>query len=163
MGGRRCTVCGHDQVAAIDRALIGGRPIRGIARTFGVSEDAVGRHRTHLPKTLVKAHDVAEALRADELLAEATALQTNAWQLLLAAEGQADTRTALMAVREIRGCLELLARLLGELREQPVVTLVTAPEWFAVRGTMLTALAPYPEARTAVAGRLLALEAGDGG
>src|SRR5690349_20704181 len=131
MGGRRCTVCGHDHVAAIDRALIAGRPIRGIARTFGVSEDALGRHRTHLPKALVKAHDVAETLRADELLAEATALQTKAWQLLHVAEAHGDTRTALMAVREIRGCLELLARLLGELRDQPVVTLVTAPEWVA--------------------------------
>jgi hypothetical protein len=161
MGGRRCTVCGHDYIAAIDRALILGRPIRGIARTFGVSEDALGRHRTHLPRILVKAHDVAETVRADELLAEATALQIKAWDLLETAEAQDDQRTALMAVREIRGCLELLARLLGEFRDQPLVTLIAAPEWLAIRGTLLDALAPYPEARTAVAGRLLALEAGE--
>jgi hypothetical protein len=162
MGGRRCTICGHQAIAAIDRALIAGRPIRGIARTFGVSEDALGRHCTHLPKALIKAHDVAETIRADELLAEATALQTIAWQLLLAAEAQEDPRTALMAAREIRGCLDLLARLLGALRDQPTVTLIAAPEWLAVRGAILQALGPYPEARTAVAGQLLALEAGDG-
>src|SRR5215204_4079062 len=159
MGGRRCTVCTHEQVGAIDRALIAGRPIRGIAKTFGVSEDAVGRHRAHLPKTLLNAHDVAETIRADELLAEATALQTKAWELLLAAEANDDQRTALLAVREIRGCLELLARLL-EIQDRPMLTLVTAPEWLAVQGRLLTALAPYPEARTAVAGQLLALEAG---
>jgi hypothetical protein len=163
VGGRRCTVCSHAQVAAVDRALIAGRPIRGIARTFGLGEDAVARHRAHLPRTLVKAHGVAEALRADELLAEATALQAKAWQLLHAAEAQDDARTALAAVREIRGCLELLARLLGELRDQPLVTLVANPEWLAVRGTVLDALTPYPEARTAVAGRLLALGDGGGG
>src|SRR3954454_1760829 len=129
MAGRRCTVCTHEQVAAIDRAVIAGRPMRGIARTFGVSDDALGRHRDHLSRTLVKAHDLSETLRADELLAEATALQTKAWQLLQMAETQGDTRTALAAVREIRGCLELLARLLGEIRDQPVVTLVSAPEW----------------------------------
>jgi hypothetical protein len=160
MGGRRCSICCHDHVGAIDRALIAGRPIRGIAKTFGVSEDAVGRHRAHLPKALLKAQDVAETIRADDLLAEATALQTKAWQLLHAAEAQDDPRTALAAVREVRGCLELLARLLGELRDQPLVTLVAAPEWVAVRGTVLDALAPYPEARATVAGRLLALEAG---
>ncbi len=104
---------------------------------------------------------MAETLRADELLAEATALQTKAWELLHDAEAQDDTRTALAAVREVRGCLELLARLLGELRDQPLVTLVAAPEWVAVRGVVLDALAPYPDVRTAVAGRLLALEAGD--
>ena len=54
MGGRRCTICSHEHVGAIDRALIAGRPIRGIAKTFGVSEDAVGRHRAHLPKTLAQ-------------------------------------------------------------------------------------------------------------
>ena len=161
MGGRRCTVCSHDRVAAIDRALVAGRPIRGIARTFGVGEDAVGRHRAHLPKTLVKARAVAETVRAEELLAEATALHAKAWELLHEAEAKDDQRTALTAVREIRGCLELLAKLLGELDDLPLVTLVTAPEWLAVRGTLLDALDPYPEARTAVAGQLLALEAGD--
>jgi hypothetical protein len=160
MGGRRCTICIHEHVGAIDRALIAGRPIRGIAKTFGASEDAVGRHRAHLPKTLRKAHDVAETIRADELLAEATALQSVAWELLHVAEANDDPRTALLAVREIRGCLELLARLLGEIQDRPMLTLVTAPEWQAVRRTLLAALAPFPEARTAVAGQLLALEAG---
>src|SRR5829696_6358846 len=160
MGGRRCTVCSYEHVGAIDRALIAARPIRGIAKTFGVSEDAVGRHRTHLPKTLLKAHDVAETIRADELFAEAAALQTKAWELLHAAEANDDQRTALLAVREIRGCLELLARLLGEIQDRPMLTLVTAPEWFVLRGALLTALAPFPEARSAVAGQLLALEAG---
>jgi hypothetical protein len=160
MGGRRCTICSHEHVGAIDHALIAGRPIRGIAKTFGVSEDAVGRHRAHLPKTLLNAHDVAESVRADELLAEASALQAKAWELLHAAEANDDQRTALMAVREIRGCLELLARLIGEIQDRPMLTLITAPEWHAVRGTLLAALAPFPEARTAVAGQLLALEAG---
>src|SRR5215216_4659242 len=162
MGGRRCTVCTHQQVGAIDRALVAGRPIRGIAKTFGASEDAVGRHRAHLPKTLLNAHDVAESIRADVLLAEATALQSKAWELLHAAEANDDPRTALLAVREIRGCLELLARLLGEIQDRPMLTLVTAPEWMVIRGTILAALAPFPEARTAVAGQLLALEAGHG-
>src|SRR3954453_21307670 len=66
-----------------------------------------------------------------------------------------------MGVRETRGCLELLAKLLGELDERPQVNLLLAPEWRTVRGALLAALAGFPEARAAVARQLLALEAGD--
>jgi hypothetical protein len=56
--------------------------------------------------------------------------------------------------------IELLARLIGELDEKPQVNILVSPEWIAVRAAVLEALAPHPEARAAVAGRLLQLEAG---
>lgn len=56
--------------------------------------------------------------------------------------------------------IELLAKLLGELDDRPQVNILVSPEWLAVRGAVLDALAPYPEARASVSGRLLAL--GDG-
>ena len=37
--------------------------------------------------------------------------------------------------------------------------MLVAPEWLAVRATLLTALTPYPAARVAVAGELARLEA----
>lgn len=59
----------------------------------------------------------------------------------------------------LRDTFELLARLVGDLDERPQITLQTAPEWLEVRGVLLSALGPYPEARAAVAARLVALEA----
>jgi hypothetical protein len=53
------------------------------------------------------------------------------------------------AIREARGNLELLAKLLGELDERPVNVLLS-PEWLNLRTVIVTALEPHPEARGAV-------------
>jgi hypothetical protein len=61
------------------------------------------------------------------------------------------------AIREARGNVELLAKLLGELDERPVVNVVLIdPE---VRDAIVRALAPYGEARLAVANALEPFEA----
>ena len=41
---------------------------------------------------------------------------------------------------------------------RPTLSLLVAPEWLHTRSALLDALRPFPEARTAVAARLVALE-----
>jgi hypothetical protein len=160
---RPCSVCAHPERSAIDKALVGGTPYRAVARQFRVSDDALARHRVaHLPERLAQAQDAAEVAEATDLLREVRALRSKAYGLLLKAEQQGDIRTALAGVREARGCLELLAELEGELDRRPTLNLLIAPEWLAVRGVLLDALRPYPEACTAVAARLGALESSNG-
>ena len=77
------------------------------------------------------------------------------------AEQSGDLKVA-RAIREARGNLELLAKLLGELDERPVTNILIAPEWHQARAAMVEALADYPEARIAVAGALARLEAAGG-
>ena len=157
---RACTVCTSPDRAAIDAALIGGGPFRGIARQFRVSDDAVSRHRAeHLPEKLAQAEQARETAEATDLLKELKVLRAKAYSLLLAAERAGDYRTALAGVREARGCLELLAEVEGELDRRPTLNLTLSAEWLGVRAVLLEALRPYPEARVAVAGRLRALEA----
>ena len=64
------------------------------------------------------------------------------------------------AVRELRGLVELLAKITGELDERPSVTvnLTASPEWQHLQGVILAALARFPDAREAVAGALLAAD-----
>ena len=158
---RVCSICVHDGRAAIDAALVAGTALRDIARQHAVSKDALFRHRSdHIPAQLAKAQDAAEVAQADDLLREVRALRGKAYSLLLKAEAAGDIRTALAGIREARGCLELLAKLLGELDERPTVNVLVAPEWLAVRAALLDALSPYPDARAAVSGRLVALGAG---
>jgi hypothetical protein len=160
---RPCTVCQHPERPAIDRALVGGEPYRGVARQWQVSDDAVARHRVaHLPERLAQAQDAVAVAQATDLLREVRALRAKAYALLTRAEQQGDLRTALQGVREARACLELLAELEGELDRRATVNLLIAPEWLAVRGVLLEALGPYPAARAAVASRLLALEQRNG-
>jgi len=148
---RTCTVCTHPDRPRIDAALLAGTAYRTIAKQFEVSAAALQRHKQdHIPTLMVKAHDAREVTQADELVTQARTLQAKALALLAKAEAEGDFKTALMGVREARGCLELLAKLSGELDERPQINLVTAPEWVQIRTTVLVALAPYPSARIAV-------------
>jgi len=158
---RRCTVCDHPERHSIDEALVTGAPYRSVAKRFERSESAVYRHKTeHQPAHLLKAKEVEEAARADDLLDQVRNLQAHALDILERAEKAGDLRTALAAISQARGNLELLGKLAGELDERPVVNLNVSPEWLELRAVMVGALEPYSEARGAV---LSALEgAGNG-
>jgi hypothetical protein len=148
---RTCTVCSHDEHHAINVALVQNGGNRRIAAHYGLSEAAVRRHRAeHIPQLLVKASQAVDVAEADDLLDEVRDLHRRAYAVLDAAEQTGELRTALAAIREARGNLELLARLLGELDERPVVNLLVSPEWLELRAVILTSLETFPEAHTAV-------------
>ena len=115
---RPCTACRHPQREEINRALVNGEPFRNIAKRFGTSSTAVFRHKDHLPKALVKAQEAREVARADDLLGQVRDLQERALRVLGAAEAAGDLRAATGAIREARGCLELLGKVTGELVEK---------------------------------------------
>ena len=158
---RRCTVFDHPQRHGIDEALVTGAPYRSVAKRFELSESAVYRHKTeHLPVHLLKAREVEEVAQADDLLEQVRNLQTHALDILERAEKAGDLRTALAAISQARGNLELLGKLAGELDERPVVNLNISPEWLELRAVIVGALEPHPAAHRAV---LRALEdVGDG-
>jgi hypothetical protein len=95
---RRCTLCEHPERHSIDETLVTGAPYRSVAKRFRLSESAVYRHKTeHLPAYLLKAREIEEAARADNLLAQVRHLQTHALDILERAEKAGDSRTALAA------------------------------------------------------------------
>jgi CBS-domain-containing membrane protein len=150
---RTCTVCGNESREEIDRALVAGDAYRNIAERYGTSTTALHRHKAdHLPVTLTKAKEAGEVARADELLSRVESLQTRTLAVLEAAEETGELRTALSAIREARSNLELLAKLVGELDERPKVNVVLIDA--QVRDAIVRALAPYGEARLAVANAL---------
>jgi transposase-like protein len=148
---RRCTVCDHPESRSIDEALVSGAPYRSVAKRFGLSESAVYRHKTeHLPVHMLKAKEVEETARADDLLEQVRNLQTHALGILERAEKSGDLRTALAAISQARGNVELLGKLAGELDERPVVNLNVSSEWQELRAVIVVALEPHPAAHKAV-------------
>ncbi len=148
---RRCTVCDHQERHGIDEALVSGTPYRSVAKRFGLSESAVYRHKSeHLPAHLLKAKEVEEAARADDLLEQVRHLQAHALDILERAEKAGDLRTALAAISQARGNLELLGKLAGELDERPQVNLTVSSEWLELRAVIVGALEPHPAAHRAV-------------
>jgi hypothetical protein len=157
---RTCTICTHAEREAINQALVNGEPFRYIAERFGTSATALTRHKAeHLPVTLAKAHEAQEVVKAGTLLEQVQGLRDRSIRILEKAENAGDLRTALMGIREARGCMELLGEMEGQLNRNPVVNLYLSAEWIEVRALLMTALGDFPEARAAVA---VALRGGTG-
>lgn len=163
---RQCSVCIHPEREAIDQMIVAGTSLREITGRFPLSKSAVDRHKTeHVPSHLAKAQEAAEVAHADTLLGQVKASRERLDTLQRAAEGilgravrENDLRVALDAIRtattvarEMRGYLDLLGELEGELdRRAQVNVIVNNPQWVTIRTTIIDALQDYPEARTAV-------------
>lgn len=157
---RVCTVCTSPDREAINEALAArSDSFRTIADRFRLSKTALVRHKAvHLPAHVAKAAEAQEVTSASSLLEQMLDLQRRTLDILNAPESQ---RVAVAAISQARQNIELLAELTGKLAAQPTINVLVSPQWISVRAVLLEALRPFPEARAAVAGRLLAL--GNGG
>lgn len=156
---RVCAVCSHLERQAIEAALLAGTSNREIFALFRVSKDSQWRHKAeHLPAKLATAHEAEQVSQADDLLSQVRALHTKALSILAMAETAGELRTALSGVREARGCLELEAKLRGELNERPQVNVWLPAPWQDIETAIIAALAPYPPAKVAVAAALMELD-----
>ena len=156
---RVCTVCVSPARAAIDEALATrSDSFRTIADRFRLSKTALIRHKAdHLPAHLAKAAEAEAVTSASSLLEQMLDLQRRTLAILNTPDNQ---RVAVAAISQARQNIELLAELTGKLAVQPTINVLVSPQWISVRAVLLEALGPFPEARAAVAGRLLGL--GDG-
>ena len=113
---RPWTICANPDIQGIDQALVAGTPYRAVAERFEISPPSLYRHQQgHLPATLLKARAVQEVAHADGLMAQLQSLQQKVLEILNRAEGSGDLRSALSALREFRGTVELTARLTGQM------------------------------------------------
>ncbi len=155
---RKCSICNHEQKTEINRLLLEGEPYRKVSMRFGTSVGALQRHKEHLPVKMVKAQAAMETVVADSLLDQVKALLVKANSILTQAELAGDLRTALQGVREARGCLELLAKLQGELQQEGTTNIIFIPKWLELWAVILQVLEPYPEAKLKLAEALQGAE-----
>jgi transposase-like protein len=151
--GRVCTICSHEQRFAIEELLATRQSTyRGIARKYGVSEDAVSRHvkAGHVSQLLALAADAERAAQADTLLDRIEALHNRTMTILEAVEGTDEHGTALAAIREARRNLELIGEVTRELDRAGTINLELTVEWQEVKAVLVNTLASYPEAQQAV-------------
>lgn len=152
---RVCTICTHSERPAIDMMLVNGSAYRTVAERFGASPSAVLRHKSdHLPSTLAKAQEAKEVANADSLLDQIRSLQATTLRILSKAENAGAFVPAVLAIKEARGNLELLAKMLGELDERPQVNIMTSPQWVQIQAVIMNDLADDPERRIRLASRL---------
>jgi hypothetical protein len=107
-----CRVCRSPLRAQLDRALVSGHDsLRELAAQYDISSSALHRHRrTCLPDSLVQAHVDMFALDVDGVLLEVERLRHRALQLLDESLAEHDRRSALSAIGQCRGALDLMVR-----------------------------------------------------
>jgi len=138
--------------------------MRSLGIKYGMSLNAVKRHKlNHLSPALaaLAARQEEEGLSTESLVAQVRLLVHRADELYRAAATDGRGGAALAALREMREGLRLLGAATGELDTRPVtvVNVQASEEWQQIRAVILSTLVQYPEARQAVAGRLLQLQA----
>src|SRR5215469_8088454 len=110
---RTCLACSSPERESIDKALVTGEPLRNIAKRVSISPAGLLRHKSHVAQTIVKASEVREEQLGDNLLNEMRRVQRKAWELLARTESEGDHRGSIVALREVRECLESLGEMLS--------------------------------------------------
>jgi hypothetical protein len=109
---RTCTVCQHPESFAINEALvIEGVPNRRVAAQYDLSENAIRRHKAHIPELLLQARDLMQEFEAQQILEKILRLEEETLTQLRADKvdvdnNDGDRRVVLQAIREQRANIE---------------------------------------------------------
>lgn len=144
---RPCSICQSQDVAAIDQALVSGRPQRQVAESFRVTHSAVQRHAsTHVPDRMREVANRRSDTRYEALIARLAALATEGEQVLEAAKESGSDRLVLAALREVRETLTTLTKVTQpKISDQEVEGLIRA---------LGTVLPRFPDTAAALAREL---------
>jgi hypothetical protein len=161
----KCHCCAHREHTAIDVALARGVSVLALSRRYGLTTDSIYRHRKlHIPPQL-KAKLLAgpdtsidlDKLRETEsqsLLANLIALRNRLFALFDYAEEQGDTHLLTRVSSQLHKNLQVTGELVGDLGAGSTTTInnvLIMPAYVEMRVELVKALAPFPEARAAVA------------
>lgn len=118
---KTCSLCLSSARSEIDEAIISGASVRDVAGRFATSRSAASRHRAHIPASLTKATHAKQIAEATTLLGRVEALIADFRDIALSAKQSRQWQPAVSALREVKGCLELLGKISGELRQESSV------------------------------------------
>lgn len=110
---RLCGVCNHPRRAAIDEALLRhAESYRGIARRFGLEDDALRRHEVrHLHWSWQLSTKLQALMNTDRLVARIEAMESIADDVLEQAARLNDQRLRLLAIAQVRANCETLFKI----------------------------------------------------
>lgn len=161
-GGPSCTVCTHEQRDALDRALLFGEATSAeVARIVGCHRSTVTRHvQKHVLPVVAGGAGPDAALADIDITEEVRSLYVRARKHLRDAEQTRNMKALAAFHREARADLELLAKLNHQLAQEGAtqITINASAEWLQIRTVLQQVLAPWPEARAAVAQALLEVD-----
>src|SRR5262249_9434821 len=171
----RCHGCNHAERVRIERFLAAGASIKGAARKFQIDYHALRRHWVNHVSAEARAAYIAGAGATKDQLEEVVADESLAlidhYRLVrealykgfsAASEAGDGSAVALLAGR-VHENLRDSARLSGELQRGPLLNvqnnILVNPDYTTAIARIVSAVAPFPEARQAVIAALRDLDA----
>jgi transposase-like protein len=162
----------RDDRAQIELDLVTGKSIKALSRKYDIHEQSLYKWRAKLPPQLKAAYlsqylapgaDLEQIKTVEsEGLLKSLAMQ-RARLFLEQDRAIEDGNGQLVATlsNAIHRNLELVGRYLGEMQAhstQTTISVLVSPEYLQLRNALIRALAPFPEARRAVAATLHEME-----
>jgi hypothetical protein len=173
----RCSVCRHADVERMERLLAGGASIKSIAKKFAVPYHSLRRHaRNHLTEEQKAKHVAGAALSRGELAEEIAdeslgyldhyrIARSKIYRGLRVADDANDLGHLDRLTARLHENLRDSARLTGDLQRGPLlaisqttVNFLASPDAARAVACIVSAVAPYPEARAAVVAALRELD-----
>ena len=171
----RCQGCNHPERVRIERFLAAGASIKGAARNFAIDYHALRRHwRNHVSAEARATYvagagatkDQLEAIVADESLAlvdHYRIVRGGLYKGFTAAAELGDSNSLALLSGRLHENFRDCGRLTGELQRGPLLNIqnniLVDPDCTRAIARIVSAVAPYPEAREAVIAALRDLDA----
>jgi hypothetical protein len=174
---RGCQVCAHPDCWRLELLRAGGASLDSLAQKFGVSRSSIDRHWHRHVGDEAKASYLCGPAQLSTLAEKAAQEGDSVLDYLrmcrvvltgqLAAMSEAnDARGAAFVSRALVHTLEAIARVTGEIGDlarsvtinNTNVAVVNHPQFAMLQATLLRALAPFPDARSAVVVALRGLD-----
>jgi hypothetical protein len=153
--GRKSKIESHSDWKIIVKQLASGEEYSNIIQDYPeltwFDLDYYANNKLH--KIISKSDELKAEIEGDlgnDTLAEVRALKTRAMETLEQAQKAGDLKTALIGIREARGCLETCLKAEGQLKDGSQITIINNPEWVELRTLIITALDDFPQAKAAV-------------
>jgi transposase-like protein len=111
----KCKLCSlNPDIEKINEALTSGQSIQSLALEFNINKTTLTRHKNHLLNIPLKTLNSKDIVIAS-LPAQIKELKERTMLILNQAEQDKDSKLALLAIKEVRLCFELINKLEGEL------------------------------------------------
>lgn len=144
-----CTVCTHAERAQIESDRRGGVAYKRLSERYGPAPATLHNHFTrHVAEAMAKAAETREVEHGSAWWTELEDLVPRTKAVLARAEKAGDDRLVLASIRELRSNVELIAKVLGEVRGDGggTTVVIDARQW----NVALEALDAHPEAKAKI-------------
>jgi hypothetical protein len=108
---KRCSICTHPDLTAIDRAVLAGVSLRSLAARYGLSLSSLSRHTKHLRRALAAAADQDHQAHQAALLDKLDLFEVRLERIFRKAEDRDSLHISLGCVQESLRILTLRAKI----------------------------------------------------